>query len=606
MSKTRDYLDPEAACQERPRPRPTRTRARSESPASRSAKRARPITAPGERRGEQEVLGGDGHEQGRHALGRDGELLAGRRAPCPRRPPGWPAGGSCTRPPPPPCSGRAGSISFSIGMPSVPMIIRTSVSGTRLATPLSASAKAAHGHLLCRTTSRASSPSIVRSSAARRAARASAGGRGALSSSASRSGPARSPGSSLEHLPVDLQRPVHQPLPEVQLREGRGREGRAASGALLRRDRAAGCGTASVSGGPPRRLVSTPSPRPPAAAAAPSARRAVASTGRARRHRRCGRGGSAGRADVVLYRPRRRRGRQRECAERQTGRCGGRGARRAPSVAGARAASGSTPPAEEAVRAAAAGGRRPGSAPQCSGRSRPCARRWLVVGSGSQLGAAASRCRATAGGRRGPLPAVGSGAAPRAASSATAARCAVERSLAWSDDDLALQLPVARRHLQRLLQLHEGRPQLAQRPRAPGPGSGSPGCCRARRAARSRAPPAPPRRRPSRGARGPSVSRAEGYEGWTARPARATRMASACSPALRCSSASCANSRDPGSRSSRRRSSSMRESAKVTKHRGRPALGPAPCRAPTCARPRVSPLQDLDGPLEEVRTPSML
>ena len=46
-------------------------------------------------------------------------------------------------------------------------------------------------------------------------------------------------------------------------------------------------------------------------------------------------------------------------------------------------------------------------------------------------------------------------AAPRAAAAAT-------RSLRLQRDDLALQLPVARRHLQRPLELHESRAQLAE------------------------------------------------------------------------------------------------------------------------------------------------
>ena len=80
----------------------------------------------------------------------------------------------------------------------------------------------------------------------------------------------------------------------------------------------------------------------------------------------------------------------------------------------------------------------------------------------------------------------------------------------------------------------------------------------------------------------PSVSRADGYAGFTARPARATRIASVSSPLLRSSSASWANRRDPGSRSSRLRSSSIRVSATVQN-----ASGPAPVGRPRlrAARP---------------------
>ena len=119
----------------------------------------------------------------------------------------------------------------------------------------------------------------------------------------------------------------------------------------------------------------------------------------------------------------------------------------------------------------------------------------------------------------------------------------------------------------------------------------------ASRSAASSSTRAPARSPESRSAR-PRVSRAEGYDGCWISPARATRIASACSPAFRYSSASCANSRDPGSRSSRRRSSSMRESTTVTKPRGRPALGPAPCQGVRVARPRISLLEDLDRPRE--------
>ena len=136
-------------------------------PARRSAKRARPISAPGASDGEEEVLGGDRDQERRHPVGHDGQLLQVAETRVRRR--GQAVARSSVV-----CSaatasmfGSGRSISLSIGIPSVPMIISACVSGTR-GRPSAARRKRAQGHLLRTEASSASRPAICRSSSARR------------------------------------------------------------------------------------------------------------------------------------------------------------------------------------------------------------------------------------------------------------------------------------------------------------------------------------------------------------------------------------------------------------------------------------------------------
>ena len=200
------------------------------------------------------------------------------------------------------------------------------------------------------------------------------------------------------------------------------------------------------------------------------------------------------------------------------------------------------------------------------------------------------------GPRRGPVRAPGGAAAAGfgAGGACGAPQPRLERG------DLALELPVARRHLQRRLQLHERRAQLAQRLErlaqeaarqdvvgrlAQRPLQLDPRPCGV-----AGVQERPPERQPGRGVGGvqdePGPRHADGFRVLPRLAVLLRQLREQPRPWVALEPAS--------------------ELVDAGVSHGQKAPGPACARAGpvsghTCARPRVSPLEDLDGPFEEAR-----